>query len=235
MADEREHSKEIDRIVREYERRTSELDPDFYSLSKPANLFTRQSQVRAIAAALTRVGMMPLASRDLLDLGCGRGDWLAEFELLGAARSRLSGIELMEDFARTAQRRLPGANIVQGDASKLPWPDASFDVVFQSTVFTSILDASVKQRIAREMRRVLKPGGAIVWYDFTFNNPKNKHVRGIGRNEIRDLFQGGSCRFEKTTLAPPIARRIVSVSWTLAQILESVRVLNSHCIATIQF
>ncbi|MBK8169286.1 MAG: class I SAM-dependent methyltransferase [Sandaracinaceae bacterium] len=235
MTSSQEHSDEIERIMREYERRTNELDPGFYSLSKAANLFTRQSQVRAIAGALRRAGKMPLSSYDVLDVGCGRGDWLTEFELLGAARARLHGIELVPDFARVAQARLPGTHIVNGDAASLPWKNHAFDVVFQSTVFTSILDASVKNQIAAEMRRVLRPGGIVLWYDFTYDNPKNKSVKGVGRGEIKKLFPGATFHFERTTLAPPIARRLVDRSWTLAFLLENVRALNTHCLATIQY
>lgn len=234
--DESAHQAELDRIVREYERRTAELDPDLYSLSKPANLFLRQGQIRAIAEALKNSAKTPLFEQDVLEVGCGRGEWLWDLERLGAKRSRLHGIELVGDFAAVATARMPGVDVRVGDASALPWDRGSFDVVFQSTVFTSILDSDVKAKVASEMRRVLRPGGIVLWYDFTFDNPKNKQVKGIKRAEIERLSPGASSySYEKTTLAPPIARWLVGRSWLLASLLESVRVLNTHCVAAIRY
>jgi ubiquinone/menaquinone biosynthesis C-methylase UbiE len=116
----------------------------------------------------------------------------------------------------------------------LPWSDAQFDVVLQSTVFTSILDERMKLAVAREMLRVLSPTGAIIWYDFRYDNPANKNVRGIAAAEIHALFPG--CRVDKelTTLAPPIARRLVPHAWLLASALERLRLLNTHYLAVIR-
>jgi len=65
-------------------------------------------------------------------------------------------------------------------------------VVSQFTLFTSILSEPMKNRMAAEMIRVLKPGGVILWYDFRFNNPRNQNVRGIESPEITSLFPGCS-------------------------------------------
>jgi len=72
----------------------------------------------------------------------------------------------------------------------LIWEDASFDVVTQFTVFSSILDPDLKEQVAQEMIRVTKPGGYILWFDFFVNNPFNHDVRGIGKREIRGLVSG---------------------------------------------
>jgi len=56
--------------------------------------------------------------------------------------------------------------------------------IHQFTVFTSILDISMKQSIAGEMLRVLKPDGIILWYDYYRNNPMNPDVRGVKKREI---------------------------------------------------
>jgi hypothetical protein len=78
------------------------------------------------------------------------------------------------------------------------------------------------------MLRVLAPGGAILWYDFFVDNPSNPHVRGVRRREIEALFPGCRVSLRRATLAPPLARRIVPVSWNLAALLESLRVLDTH-------
>ena len=51
--------------------------------------------------------------------------------------------------------------------------------------------------------------GIILWYDFVYDNPFNKDVKGINKKEIKSLFPMASKYiFYKTTLAPPIGRRI---------------------------
>src|SRR5262249_32502074 len=76
----------------------------------------------------------------------------------------------------------------------------------QSTVFTSVLDASMKHQMASEMLRVVKDDGLILWYDYHVNNPWNPDVRGVKRREIHQLFGGCRITLRRTTLAPPLAR-----------------------------
>lgn len=220
--------READRILEELRRREREIPADFYSLDRPANRFLRRGQERALARALKEIG--PLAGKRVLEVGCGTGNWL---EMLSGAKD-LAGIDLDPGRAARAAARFPEADIRAGDASSLPWTDGSFDVVLQSTVFSSILDPDMRRAVASEMRRVLAPGGAILWYDFFVDNPSNPHVRGVRRREIEALFPGCRVAPRRATLAPPIARRIVPVSWTLASLLESLRVFDTHYLAVIR-
>jgi ubiquinone/menaquinone biosynthesis C-methylase UbiE len=224
----------LDRIRAENSRRAREIDREFYALHRPANLFMRHSQDRALVWALTQAGLLPLDERTILDVGCGVGSWLGVFETLGARRPNLSGVDLDDARVAACRHRFPGADVRLSDASRLSWPEARFDVVLQSTVFTSILDRALKQAVASEMLRVLKPHGAIIWYDFHVNNPRNPHVQGVGRREIEALFPGCSVRLRRTTLAPPLARRLVPLSWALSTALEGLTFLNTHYIGVVQ-
>jgi hypothetical protein len=59
------------------------------------------------------------------------------------------------------------------------------------------------------MWRLTKPLGMILWYDLRVNNPGNPDVRGIGVQEIRELFPRASgFEYKRVTLAPPIGRRV---------------------------
>jgi hypothetical protein len=66
-----------------------------------------------------------------------------------------------------------------------PYADSSFDLVLQSTVFTSILSSDIRKRVALEMIRVTRRGGAILWYDYFRNNPRNPDVRSVTATETR--------------------------------------------------
>ena len=85
------------------------------------------------------------------------------------------------------------------------------------------------------MWRVVKPGGVILWFDFRINNPRNKNVRGISSKEIYSLFPDCSIRrLRRVTLAPPLARRIVPVSWIAASCLEKIPFLRTHYLGIIR-
>lgn len=221
------------RIAAEYERREREIPTDFYSWSVPANLLMYGQSVRSCIAALKRGSLFPLNERRIADVGCGFGGWLLEFIQWGADPARLAGIDLIPERISEARRRIPQADLRLGDAHRLPWPDESFDVVTQFTVFTSILDPLVKQEIAQEMLRVLKPGGAILWFDFRIGNPTNPNVRGISAREIHTLFEGCEVKLRPTVLAPPLSRMIAGRSWPLAEVLYSIRLLRTHYAALI--
>lgn len=225
---------EVKRIQDEFRRREREMPKDFYSLEHPGNLFHHLQRMRRILEVLRKMHFFPLKNKKILEVGCGTGDWLADFESWGADQDQLSGIDLDQIRIEKAKFRMPRADIKTGDASELPWPDGIFDIILQPTVFTTILEPVMKQRIAKEMLRVLKPDGLILWYDFFWNNPNNVNVRKVGKNEIRNLFPDCHIEFQTITLAPPIARRLANYSWLMCYMLEQIRFLNTHYLAVIK-
>jgi SAM-dependent methyltransferase len=228
------HEAEAARIRAEYERREHTLGRDFYALFRPANLFAHQARERELRELLAREELLPLRERSLLEIGCGDGEWFASFERFGLDLRLLHGIELDARRIERARERAPAADLRVGDAARLPWPDGAFDVVFQSTVFSSVLDWGVRSTIAREMERVLKPQGVVVWYDFVLDNPSNPNVKGMRREEIARLFPGATLDVRRVTLAPPVARRLVTRSWLFADVLERLRLLNTHLFVAIR-
>lgn len=225
---------EADRILAEYARRDTEVAAELYSPTNPAQLFIRHSLELALVRMLDRAGALPLAGRRILDVGCGYGQWLADLETLGAERQLLAGIDLVGTRAARARTRLPGADIREGDATQLPFEDGSFELVLQSMMFSSILDAEVRRRAASEMSRVVAPGGLVLWYDFFVDNPRNPQVRGVGRRELQELFPGHALRWRRVTLAPPLIRALVPRLRPLAGALQGLRVLNTHALALLR-
>ena len=144
--------------------------------------------MRTFLPLLVKTGIFPFHEKSLCEVGCGTGSILLDFIKLGFNPRNISAIDLSEERITIAQSRLPKCDIRIGNADQLPWSDNQFDLIMQEVVFTSILDMEMKRKIAKEMLRVLKPTGSIIWYDFRVNNPKNKNVQGIGRKEIVMLF-----------------------------------------------
>lgn len=180
--------KEEQRIQDEYKRRAREIPVDYYSLFKSVNLFLYMQKMRTFLPLLVKTGIFPFHEKSLCEVGCGTGSILLDFIKLGFNPRNISAIDLSEERITIAQSRLPKCDIRIGNADQLPWSDNQFDLIMQEVVFTSILDMEMKRKIAKEMLRVLKPTGSIIWYDFRVNNPKNKNVQGIGRKEIVMLF-----------------------------------------------
>ena len=202
--------------------------------SNPGELQMAQSLERAILALLRREHMLPLGSREILDVGCGTGSLLLQLLVNGADPDKLHGVDLLEERTTRAQCLSPNLDFCCTDAQQLPYDSDAFDIIIQCTVFTSVLDDMVKQRMAREMLRVLrKPGGVIVWYDF-WANPRNRETRGIARSELTKLFPSCTLSVRPITLAPPIARRLAPLSWLSCELLEGLRVLNTHYLAAIR-
>jgi len=219
---------ETARIYAEYERREREIPAGYYSWSRPANLLMHQQTARACVALLERAGLFPLNGRRVADLGCGGGTWLLEFLQWGAEPADLAGIDLMPARADRARRSIPQADIRTGSATQLPWPDRSFDLVTQFMVFMNLFDPAMKRAIAQEMRRVLKPGGAILWFDLRVENPKNPQAKALRAAEIRSLFPGCTVELCPALLAPPLARRIAGWAWPLAEALYAMPWLRTH-------
>ena len=204
-----------------------------YTLGNPGHLFLIQSRQRAIVRRLLSEGLWPLGGRDVLEVGCGSGGVLLELLSYGADAERLHGTDLQAERAAAAQRRLPQVAVTCADGGRLPYPTATFDLLLQFTVFSSILDKALCYTVANEMRRVLKPGGLILWYDFWLN-PLNRHTRGVRPKEIREYFPDSQYSFDRITLAPPLASRLAPLSWTGALTLEAMGVFNTHYLAAIR-
>jgi hypothetical protein len=105
--------------------------------------------------------------------------------------------------------------------------------VFVSTVFSSLLDDGYQQRLADAMWAWLKPGGAVLWYDFMVDNPRNPDVRGVPLARLRALFPQGRLRYRRVTLAPPLARAVTRIHPGLYRWFNTLPLLRTHVLAWI--
>jgi SAM-dependent methyltransferase len=206
-----------------------------YSWFSPGHLFTIQERERRLLTLLQRHGFAFLDTYKILEIGCGTGYWLREFIKWGARPENIAGVELLSDRVTEAKKLCPETVQVQcGSAAALAFPSATFDLVLQSTVFISVLDASMKQQMAAEMPRVVKRDGLILWYDYHVNNPWNADVRGIKRQEISQLFPGCRIQLQRITLAPPLVRLLAPYSWLACHLLGKAPWLCTHYLGVIR-
>lgn len=226
-----EHQQELQAIVERYARRQV---ADRYSLLRPEVWQMLQERQRALWRALARREGAP-ASWRLVEVGCGAGGNLLEMLRLGFAPELLNGIELLPERFEAARRVLPAAvQLHLGDASQAGIAASSQDLVLQSTVFSSILDDGVQRGLAEAMWHWLKPGGAVLWYDFIVDNPRNRDVRGVPLRRVRELFPKGRLHAQRLTLAPPIARAVCRLHPGAYTVFNSIPWLRSHVLVLIE-
>jgi SAM-dependent methyltransferase len=224
---------ERQRVRAEYARREGEVDATLYAPWAAAYAFMQDTATRTAAQMLRKADVFPGHEAQCLEIGFGYLGWLAALIGWGVPEKNLHGIELYAPRAERAHEMLPVADLRTGDAGCLPWPEGAFHLVVASTVFTSILSTQTRHKVAAEIFRVLAPGGALLWYDFAVNNPRNENVRRVRRSEIRQLFPALRGEVRSITLAPPLARLLAPRSITLATLGEAIPWLRTHLMAVL--
>jgi ubiquinone/menaquinone biosynthesis C-methylase UbiE len=114
---------------------------------------------------LARLPAIPDAS--CLDLGCGQGNttrFLADL-LRPAVCVGLEYDASLVEYAMTRPDNPPSVRFQQGDATRLAFADASFDVVFCRYLLIHMADP---MRVVREMMRVVRPGGYAIAFEGDF-------------------------------------------------------------------
>jgi SAM-dependent methyltransferase len=134
----------------------------------------RQDALAALERRLIEdAGLGPEAS--VLDVGCGTG--AAALAIARRAGARVTGIDLVPRHVERARARAAQAGLedrttfVVGDATALPFPDASFDHVY---AIESAYHAADKPRFYAECARVLRPGGRFLGTDW-LRGPARAH------------------------------------------------------------
>jgi SAM-dependent methyltransferase len=158
-------------------------------LGYPAELANvPESAVESFAGVANPWMMGRLAPGErVLDLGSGAGtDSLVAAQMVGAG-GHVTGIDMTPEMlakARNAAATMGVGNVefVEGEAERLPFSDASFDVVISNGVIDLVPD---KDAVFAELYRVLAPGGRMQIADVTIQNPVSEE----GRRKI-DLWTG---------------------------------------------
>jgi SAM-dependent methyltransferase len=189
---------------------------DRYSVLRPQVWQTLQERQRAMLRLFASLGWQDLSTRRLLEVGCGSGGNLLEMLRLGFRPEHLTGIELLGERAAQARQVLPAALVLlEGDALRAPVEPAS------------------QEALAARMWSWVKPGGGVLWYDFTVDNPRNPDVRGVPLARVRALFPQGTLRARRVTLAPPLARAVVRLHPALYTLFNGLPALRTHVLGWI--
>jgi demethylmenaquinone methyltransferase / 2-methoxy-6-polyprenyl-1,4-benzoquinol methylase len=131
------------------------ISPVYDAMNRTMTLGLDQRWRRATVAAVVQPGDR------VLDACCGTGDLaLAALD----AGARVTGLDFSERMLERARRKSAEVEWVQGDALALPFGDGSFDA---ATVGFGVRNLDDLERGARELRRVLRPGGRLAILEIT--------------------------------------------------------------------
>lgn len=230
-----EPSDEIQRLNRvftdNYPATPQNPDYDWHPIN-PVSVFYRQTQERAINKIIRR-HLLPLDHLHVLDAGCGPGNFLGYLLRLGAPAGNLHGIDLVEARIVRARMLLPeNVEVTVADAAHLPFPASSFDLVSQFTMFSSILNANLRSRVASELMRVTKNDGYILWYDMRSSHSAT--TKGLDLQEIHALFPNCTT-LDRIPLHSPYSARLARRSFLLCEFLEHFPFVNrTHYLILLQ-
>jgi ubiquinone/menaquinone biosynthesis C-methylase UbiE len=101
---------------------------------------------------------------DVLEIGPGPG---MTTDLLRADLAKLTSVEIDDQLAGSLATRLRGTNVevVQADATNLPFDDGRFTGAVSFTMLHHVPTADLQDRLLSEVARVLAPGGVLVVSD----------------------------------------------------------------------
>jgi ubiquinone/menaquinone biosynthesis C-methylase UbiE len=157
----------------EYARDYADVLDDSLAGSGAGRDFFAANRVWWVERLETAAGRRPA---EILDLGCGDG--ITEVHLREAfPNATLHGVDVSaESVGMASERGVADCHYLPYDGHRLPFGDASFDVVFVAGVLHHIPEDANRLEVLTEIRRVLKPGGAVYVFE---QNPANPVTRRI--------------------------------------------------------
>lgn len=162
-------SAEFDRFADEYlaehaeNIRISGESPDYFARYK----------IEAVRRRWTRAALPEPAA--ILDFGAGIGSswpWLRD----AFPNAEITGLDVSDRSLAIAERRFPGiAKTRAYDGDDLPFPEASFDLIFSACVFHHIPSAE-HVRLFGQLKRALTPGGRMAIFEHNPVNPVTRYI-----------------------------------------------------------
>jgi SAM-dependent methyltransferase len=181
------------------------LSEAYYGLTADVLDRRRARFLRHIAGAESRgaalVDRLPRVGR-ILEVGCGSGGLLAA---AASSMREIVGVDIAARWLVIARRRLAdrglSVSLVAAECERLPWPDATFDVVVADSLLEHLDDPALA---LAEWHRVLRPGGILViWSPNRFTLTTDPHLGLWGLGWLPRRYLPGYVRLRRRDEWPP--------------------------------
>ena len=153
----------------------------------PAGFYMSYRERRFFIEMLNKHGIC-LQNKKICDIGCGYDNWLRFFAELKGSSQELVGVDVTSHRVLKAKDINPGIAFIISDAASLPLSDASFDLVTQFDTFEHFVDDVTLKKAARELTRILRNHGHLIWFDLSPFPPSSAPTRGYSLEEVKALF-----------------------------------------------
>lgn len=175
-----------------------------------AGIREREKQTKTHRAAALE-GVEFEGIHKILDVGCGTG--VVGSDLLRLIPSaQLVGIDLETSILQVAKKSIPEGSFAAGDAYNLPFSEASFDLVACQYVLQHLNQPT---RTLAEMRRVTRPGGQVIIFEF---DDRTGFSFPPAPRELQELFQAKVALIERRGGDRSIGRKLYhllrTAGWT---------------------
>ena len=219
--------KEAQEIISRYNRRSSKDKSSIYNMATPSCCFSSFEKSKYVLKILSDNFGCDFISKKYLEVGCGTGTNLCNLISWGVCPENLQGNDIFLPSLEQAKKRLPETvKLKSGNFLDCKYGE-KFDVIIFQTVLSSILDPDFQLECMRYAYDLLNNGGIVLLYDFVYDNPKNRDVKGISLKHLMQNLPWSECKFNSVTLAPPLSRRLEKATF-LMKILNAVKIFNTH-------
>jgi ubiquinone/menaquinone biosynthesis C-methylase UbiE len=189
---------------------------DYDQLAPTYDRRFRDDGVRGTAVALLELAR-GLAAQRILEVGCGTGRWLHD---LKPASDHLYGLDLSIGMLERARSRDGALRLVRGQAGRLPFPPAAFDLVY---CVNAIHHFDAQREFVSEAQRLLRPGGALAVLGMDPHGRRDSwYVYGF----FADTYETDLVRFPAwgTILDWAIEAGFEAVSWRVVERIKDPKV-----------
>ncbi|MBD3311306.1 MAG: methyltransferase domain-containing protein [Candidatus Magasanikbacteria bacterium] len=119
----------------------------------------------------------------VLDLGCGSGRL---YQLFADLSIDYVGVDQSEKQLENARKKYPSGKFIMAEMRSLPFEDSEFDVIYCIATFHHLPSRVSRLDALREMKRVLKPGGRIIFTNWNLFSKSAKKTIEKGKWKIKE-------------------------------------------------
>ena len=128
----------------------------------------------------------------LLDVGCGYG---RDCKYFMGLRFDVTGIDVSAEAIKLAEESAPGAKYFVADATDIPLPDVSFNIIFSHLFLHLLYEDEKRTKFLDECMRLLRPGGLMLHSFFSTDDPTFGEGEEIAKNTFHVPDKGRTARF----------------------------------------